>query len=87
MIASSISAVSSSLFPTAWWRVIVPAPSSAATRRIVTASSPSSPAIRSAASAIRSREIRWSPGVLWSVAILAIAAPLCIARFRRRTTG
>ena len=25
--------------------------------------------------------------VLWSVAILAIAAPLCVARFRRRTTG
>jgi ABC-2 type transport system permease protein len=25
--------------------------------------------------------------VLWSLAILAIAAPLCIAAFRRRTTG
>jgi hypothetical protein len=25
--------------------------------------------------------------VLWSAAILAIAAPLCVARFRRRTTG
>ena len=25
--------------------------------------------------------------VLWSVALLAIAAPLCIARFRARTTG
>jgi ABC-2 type transport system permease protein len=25
--------------------------------------------------------------VLWSLAFLAIAAPLCIARFRARTTG
>ena len=25
--------------------------------------------------------------VLWSVAILAVAAPLCVARFKRRTTG
>ena len=25
--------------------------------------------------------------VLWSVAILAVAAPLCVARFRKRTTG
>jgi hypothetical protein len=25
--------------------------------------------------------------VLWSLAFLAVAAPLCIARFRARTTG
>jgi hypothetical protein len=25
--------------------------------------------------------------VLWSVAILAVAAPLCVVRFKRRTTG
>ena len=32
----------------------------------------------------------WNPVsavVLWSVAILAVAAPLCVAVFKRRTTG